>query len=284
MSELKMKSVLLAKDFDKVKNKKPITEYYASEKFDGYRAIWNGEKFLSRNEKEYTAVPEWFRKSMPPGIVLDGELWTKRDDFNTCGIFRKKEVVEGEWEKHKVKYKIFDMPLNNKSFEERMKDLARLVRTQSRMINKNKDTIPYNPLSLTKQTKIKDQAHLDSMYKEIIRVKGEGLMLREAGSLYEQKRSSTLLKIKPVYDDECIIVGYNPGTGKYEGKLGSFICVLKKNKNVKFKLSGMNDEVRENYQTTHPVGTVVTFQYNESTKTGVPRFGRYQRIRTDHDL
>lgn len=60
---------------------------------------------------------------MPPGIVLDGELWTKRDDFNTCGIFRKKEVVEGEWEKHKVKYKIFDMPLNNKPFEGRMKDL-----------------------------------------------------------------------------------------------------------------------------------------------------------------
>ena len=122
------------------------------------------------------------------------------------------------------------------------------------------------------------------MYKEIIRVKGEGLMLREAGSLYEQKRSSTLLKIKPVYDDECIIVGYNPGTGKYEGKLGSFICVLKKNKNVKFKLSGMTDEIRTNYHTTHPVGTVVTFQCNEFTKTGAPRFGRYLRIRTDHDL
>ena len=48
-----MKSVLLAKDFEKVKNKKPITEYYASEKFDGYRAIWNGEKFLSRVVRIY---------------------------------------------------------------------------------------------------------------------------------------------------------------------------------------------------------------------------------------
>ena len=176
------------------------------------------------------------------------------------------------------------MPINNKQFEERKKDLTRLVCKQSRMINKNKDTIPYNAISLTKQTKIKDQAHLDSMYKELIRVKGEGLMLREAGSLYDQKRSSSLLKIKPVYDDECIIMGYNPGTGKYEGKLGSFICVLKKNKNVKFKLSGMTDEIRTNYHTTHPVGTVVTFQCNEFTKTGAPRFGRYLRIRTDHDL
>jgi DNA ligase-1 len=284
MSELKMKSVLLAKDFDKVKNKKPITEYYVSEKFDGYRAIWNGEKFLSRNGKEYTAVPDWFKKSMPPGIVLDGELWTKRDDFNTCGIFRKKEVVKGEWEKHKVKYKIFDMPLNNKPFEERMNDLGKLVRKQSRMISKHKSTIPYNPLSMTKQTQIENQKHLDDMYNEIISVKGEGLMLREAGSLYEQKRSSTLLKIKPVYDDECVIIGYKPGAGKYEGKLGSFQCYLTKNKNVTFYLSGMNDEIRENYNKTHPIGTVVTFQYNELTKTGAPRFGRYLRIRSDHDL
>ena len=103
-----MKSVLLAKDFEKVKNKKPITEYYASEKFDGYRAIWNGEKFLSRNGKEYTAVPEWFLKSMPSGIVLDGELWTKRDDFNTCGIFRKKNVekANGKNTKLNIKYSI----------------------------------------------------------------------------------------------------------------------------------------------------------------------------------
>ena len=46
----------------------------------------------------------------------------------------------------------------------------------------------------------------------------------------------------------------------------------------------MTDEIRENYQKTHPIGTVVTFQYNELTKTGAPRFGRYLRIRTDHDL
>ena len=91
-------------------------------------------------------------------------------------------------------------------------------------------------------------------------------------------------KIKPVYDDECIIVGYNPGTGKYERKIRFIYMCFKKNKNVKFKLSGMTDEVRTNYQTTHPIGTVVTFQYNELTKTGAPRFGRYLRIRTDHDL
>lgn len=277
--------VLLAKEYDKVKNKKPIIEYWASEKFDGYRAIWTGSKFVSRNGKEFTSTPDWFIQAMPKNVVLDGELWTKRDDFNTCGIFRKKKVVAGEWEQHNVKYKIFDMPLNKKRFEDRMTDLEQLIKKQTKLINTNISTIPYNPLSITQQIKIKSKKHLDDMFRAIILDKGEGLMLRESGSMYEQKRSSTLLKIKPVYDDECIIVGYNPGTGKYTGKLGSFKCVLVKNKNVSFKLSGMNDEIRTNYETTHPIGTVVTFQYNElNSKTGAPRFGRYLRIRSDHDL
>ena len=285
MSNIQLKSVLLAKEFTKVKNKKPITEYYASEKFDGYRAIWDGTQFISRNGKPFTSTPQWFINSMPKNVVLDGELWTKRDDFNTCGIFRKKDVVEGEWEKHNVKYKIFDIPLINKPFEQRMMDLNKLIQKQATLIKKQGKTIPYNPLSITKQIKIKNQAHLDKLYQDIIKQKGEGIMLREAGSFYEQKRSNTLLKIKPLYDDECIIVGYNPGTGKYTGKLGSFKCVLYKNQNVQFKLSGMTDTIRENYKTTHPIGTVVTFQYNElNKKTGAPRFGRYMRIRTDIGL
>jgi DNA ligase 1 len=285
MSNIEFKGVLLAKDFSKVKHKKPITEYYASEKFDGYRAIWDGTKFMSRNGKTFTSTPQWFLDAMPKNVLLDGELWTKRDDFNTCGIFRKKNVVAGEWEKHNVKYKIFDMPLNNKPFESRMTDLNKLIQKQSTLIKKYQTTIPYNPLSITKQIKIKNQAHLDELYQNITKAKGEGIMLREAGSYYEHKRSNTLLKIKPVYDDECIIIGYNPGTGKYQGKLGSFKCVLLKNKDVHFKLSGMDDAIRSNYKTTHPIGTVVTFQYNElNNKTGAPRFGRYQRIRTDHGL
>lgn len=284
MSFINFKGVLLAKDFSKVKNKKPINHYYASEKFDGYRAIWDGHKFISRNGKAFTSTPQWFIDAMPKKVILDGELWTKRDDFNTCGIFRKKNIVPGEWEKHNVKYKLFDMPLNNKPFEKRMSDLNELIQEQSSLIKINKD-IPYNPLSITKQIKIKNQAHLDKLYQNIIKQKGEGIMLREAGSYYEPKRSNTLLKIKPLYDDECIIVGYNPGTGKYKGKLGSFKCVLVKNKNVQFKLSGMDDKIRENYKTTHPIGTVVTFQYNElNNKTGAPRFGRYLRIRTDYGL
>ncbi len=51
----------------------PPIGWYVSEKFDGIRAIWDGEKFISRgnnagNPKVYTYVPEYFKKLMPPGI------------------------------------------------------------------------------------------------------------------------------------------------------------------------------------------------------------------------
>ena len=43
------------------------------------------------------------------------------------------------------------------------------------------------------------------MLKEVESLGGEGLMIRQAGSLYECKRSHTLLKIKTFYDAEVCI-------------------------------------------------------------------------------
>ena len=44
----------------------------------------------------------------------------------------------------------------------------------------------------------------------------------------------------------------------------------------------MTDEIRENYLTTHPIGTIITIQYNElNPRTGVPRHPRYVRIRNE---
>lgn len=276
--------VLLAKEYEKVKSKKPITEYWASEKYDGCRAIWDGEKFVSRNNKTVFLAPPWFKECMPKGIVLDGELWTKRDDFDNCGFFRKKTPAYDKWTAHEVKYKIFDAPLIDEPFEGRMKHIANVVKMQKKIIKAFQNPVPHNPLSITKQIKIKDQDHLDLMFKEITTKKGEGLMLREAGSYYEQKRSNTLLKMKPVNDEECEVIGYKPGTGKYKGMLGSFRCRLLSDPNIEFNLSGMDDNIRRNYNQTHPLGTVLTVQFNDKTKKGVPRFPRYLRIRHDNDF
>ena len=43
----------------------------------------------------------------------------------------------------------------------------------------------------------------------------------------------------------------------------------------------MDDDVRNNYKETHPIGTIISFGCSGYTNKGVPRFGRYIRKRTD---
>lgn len=60
--------------------------------------------------------------------------------------------------------------------------------------------------------------------KEMDRVtekKGEGLMIRDPDSLYEGRRSDTLLKVKKFDDSEAVVIGHNKGTGRCSGMLGA---------------------------------------------------------------
>ena len=81
------------------------------------------------------------------------------------------------------------------------------------------------------------------------------------------------------------------GTKKYEGQLGAFCCRPLKNKDTyyvrdfnkehEFYISGMDDSIRNSYEETHPIGTIVTYSYNGFLDSGLPRFARYKRIRDD---
>jgi DNA ligase-1 len=54
--------------------------WYMSEKLDGVRCFWNGKNLYSRNGNVFYP-PDWFKDLLPKDLALDGELWTKRDDF-----------------------------------------------------------------------------------------------------------------------------------------------------------------------------------------------------------
>ena len=41
----------------------------------------------------------------------------------------------------------------------------------------------------------------------------------------------------------------------------------------------MNDEIRNNYKTTHPIGTIITFVHMGIMKSGAPRHPNYLRKR-----
>ena len=210
---------------------------------------------------------------MPNNEALDGELFIGRESFEKHGILRKKNPVDEEWRKANVKYQIFDSPTIKGDFETRQKIIQNIIDTQCK---KNKGPCP---LIYTKQKKVKNELEVSKIFNNLVKKGAEGVMLRAPHSPYEKKRSNYLLKVKQLFDDECKIIGYKPGSGKYKNMLGAFECELVKNKKIKFTISGMNDSIRKNYKKTHSLGTIVTFTYIGLSSKGVPRHPVYLRIR-----
>ena len=279
--DVKSKGVLLAKNYS---DDIDTDGWWASEKWDGYRAIWNGKSFVSRQGKNFD-VPEFYKAIMPPNIALDGELWLGRGKFEKCGLLRQKipkkheEKLkwENKWVDSDIKYEVFDILNIDKPFEARMKLLTDLIKERNSCI-KELGIKCSPPLEFTKQVKVTRDEALQ-MAKDVISGGGEGIMLRKPGSFYEAKRSQTLYKIKEVDDMECKITGYKDGTGKYTNMLGSFVCSLVDKPDITFNVSGMDDKIRSSYKNTHPIGTIITITYNGLTGLGKPRHPRYLRIR-----
>jgi len=283
-----MVDFMLAKEYTKdmkipkaLKDNVPPIGWLLSEKFDGYRARWIPEKriFLSRNQKEFIA-PEWFKDAMP-NVDLDGELFAGREFFQYMGTVRKKVPVDDEWKK--IKYMVYDMPEEDNVFGERIKKLEEVVK------DNGSDIVVF-----AKQIVITSIPQMEKIYKTVLEKGGEGIMMKCPSSQYEDKRSNFMLKYKPSFDSEAVIVDYHMGNGKYDGVLGGFMCkpllnydtysIIDSNESHEFSISGMDDSIRESYKSTHPVGTIITYEYSGKTDSGKPRFPRYLRIREDINL
>ena len=93
-----------------------LASWWLSEKLDGVRAYWDGQRFLSRQGNLFHA-PDWFTAELPP-IPLDGELWIARKRFQrTVSIVRRQDTSDlwGE-----LAFVVFDAPAVSDVFERRM--------------------------------------------------------------------------------------------------------------------------------------------------------------------
>lgn len=251
--------------------------YYLSEKLDGYRAIFyngpDGPQFLSRNNKPFNA-PEWFLNDigsrLPKGMLLDGELYTKRGDFAGMGIVRKKIPVDEEWKQ--IVYMVFDMPLIDKPFRERYKEMKRVLKN-----------IPH--VHIVEHIPIESVDQFNELHREWVEEGAEGSMLRDPDSYYEHKRSKSLLKVKDFLDDEVEVVGMEYGTGKLKDMMGHLIvkwashCKHSKKYKGTFDIgSGFTDEQRKEWKKLYKPGTLLTIKYFEIQDSGKPRFPIFQNI------
>ena len=71
------------------------------------------------------------------------------------------------------------------------------------------------------------------------------------------------------------MVAQLPGKGKYAGKLGALLVELPDGRRMRIG-TGFSDGQRDN---PPAVGTTITYRYRGLTKTGLPRFVSFLRVR-----
>jgi DNA ligase-1 len=238
------------------------TGWWMSEKYDGLRGYWDGRQLWSR-QGNIIHAPDYFLAELPRDIPLDGELWIGHGKFEETISIVRSEIPDDRWKR--VHFMVFDAPQAKGAFEQRMQFLRGTFPRDNRFVR------------VVVQERCQGAAQLLAERDRVVRLGGEGLMLRQPESEYEAGRSPTLLKVKPYDDAEATVIAYEPGNGKFAGKLGAIRVQTDDGRQFSIG-SGFTDAQRES---PPPVGTVITYRFRGLTAKGLPRFPSYLRVRQD---
>ena len=236
--------------------------FLISEKFDGVRAVWDGQQLRFRSGREI-AAPDWFVCALPDH-PLDGELWLGRGQFDQLsGAVRQQSPQDVAW--RAVRYLVFDSPGLPGSFESRWQALQPVVEAAR---------LPW--LQWVAQFQIEDAATLAQRLQAVVHAGGEGLVLHRMDALWRSGRSGALFKFKPEPDDDAQVVGHLPGKGRHAGMTGAL--QVRSPDGREFALgSGLTEALRRD---PPAIGSWVTYRYRDRTPNGLPRFATFLRTRT----
>ncbi|HEY0686466.1 MAG TPA: DNA ligase [Steroidobacter sp.] len=253
--------LLLANDYEDAVI--DLSRYWVSEKYDGVRAYWDGERLLTRAGNVIHA-PEWFTRDWPT-TPLDGELWAGRGRFEqVTSTVRDLDPDDAAW--RAIRFMVFDLPAHVGIFNDRLAALRALLASMQ-----------IDWLQAVPQSRTTDDSTLHRQLHTLTAAGGEGLMLHREDSLYRAERSDDLLKLKPYQDADAQVIAHLPGQGKYLGMLGAL--VVRDANGAHFRIgTGFTDEQRRD---PPPIGSWVTYSYQNRTARGIPRFARFLRARPD---
>jgi DNA ligase-1 len=254
-------ALLLANDYDEAQV--DLSRYWVSEKYDGVRAYWDGNRLLTRAGNAIHA-PAWFTQGWPE-TPLDGELWAGRGRFEqVTATVRDLDPDDRAW--HDIQFMVFDLPAHTGTFNERLAALQRLLAS-----------LHIDWVRAVPQSRIADETTLQYRLAAIVAAGGEGLMLHRDDSTYRAERSDDLLKLKPRQDADAQVIAHLPGQGKYVGMLGALL--VRDANGIQFRIGTGFTDLQRHYPP--PIGSWVTYSYQSLTARGVPRFTRFLRVRAD---
>ena len=273
-----------------------VEGYWVQPKLDGVRAVFDGEKLVSRTGKEFYPPIWWIedlaRLQEEIGHPLDGELvchmqisqWYDEnfgrrctiDSFNDVVSVVRRKDADKRW--NEIVLAVFDYvpdESDNTPYRERYEKLwcAEKSRSPSFLV----------PM-LRWVGAVEDEGPMEEGWLREAEARGwEGIMLRNPDAPYERKRTRNLLKVKPRQDREFEVIKVLPGTGKHEGRMGALVCHTGKFdsyndfRGAEFKVgTGFTDAEREK---TDWLGKIITIEYFELTPRGVPRHPRFKGVR-----
>jgi len=202
---------MLAHDFKKHKNK-VIYPCMIQPKLDGFRCIYNTTtgQISTRQGKEYSIVKESGKlyeelQKLPKGLILDGELYTNKLNFEVLGVLRKtKNLTKKDLDNlQQIEYHIYDIINTELTFEQRNKKIQELL-------NRRKGAEPlYEKLVYVDTYQVDNEEQIKEYHTKFLEGGFEGTMVRNKNSLYKIKqRSSDLLKYKDFEDAEFEIIDY----------------------------------------------------------------------------
>lgn len=256
--------VQLAKIYDQELH---AQDFLISEKYDGIRAIWKNAQLQTRNGNPIHA-PEWFVRSLP-NTWLDGELWSQRQDFEFIASTVSKTIPDNDqWQQ--ITYMVFDAPDRVHTFQARAERYTQLL-----------NNLSLSHVKPVKQHRVKNNTALSSLLETYVKAGAEGLMLHRADAIFNDGRTDNLLKLKPYMDAEAIVLGHQPGKGKYTGMMGAIEVQLQNKKlhsqPIIFKIgTGFSDQERLN---PPQIGDIITFKYHGLSKNNIPKFASFLRIK-----
>ncbi len=202
-------------------------------KLDGERCITykHGSelRLLSRNKKElsggYSELVSPL-KEQKHDFVIDGEVVAMENGHSS---FKK---LQGRIGLHDTRANRKNIPIYYYIFDMMYLDgydiRALKLRWRKKLLKEAIDFI--SPLRFTPHI----ETHGEEMYKKACQKGEEGIMAKDFDAHYASDRSADWLKFKCSNNQEFVIGGYTPGTGKREGWLGAILVGYYKDGKLKY--------------------------------------------------
>lgn len=273
------------------------------DRFTKCTGLWTGDGHIIH-------APEWWYKDFPAFAPLQGECWfnDNKSYSSVCNCTAKNSLDDPRW--HSLKFIVYNYKpyclfpgvkpeffMSNPTFKACYDNITYHNRLNYILYIFNDYQLAHSSIanlidfSIVHHDKDYNSTNCKTLGEYLSAVTSganswEGLMLANPNGLYTCGRSYDLLKLKPEYDVEVTVIGYNQGDKRHIGRMGSLKVKLKwneqvesfhggrkefVNKTVYFDVGGGFSDLERDWNFVYKrftVGRVINIKFNEVGENG----------------